>query len=111
MEIKNKMDDINNNNNYNNNEDQPEEENNYMEDGESDDNEEHDIKQQIEEEEQPAIKQIRNDISDGKFYIDRNANKIKFFGPDDLLTLIHNNGSMIKKEKTNNTDIPIIYYI
>ena len=106
MEIKNKMNDINNNN-----EDQPEEENNYMDDGELDDDEEHQIEQQIEEEEQPAIKQIKKDISDDKFYIDRNGNKIKFFDPDEHLTLIHNNGSMIKKEKTNNTDIPIIYYI
>ena len=109
MEIKNKINDINNNNN---NEDQPEEEeNNYMEDGELDDNEENQIQQQIEEEEQPAIKQIKNDISDDKFYIDRNGQKIKFFDPDEHLTLIHNNGSMIKKEKTNNTDVPITYYI
>ena len=106
MEIKNKMNDLNNNN-----EDQLEEENNYMEDGELDDNEENQIEQQIEEEEQLEIKQIRNDISDDKFYIDRNGQKIKFFDPDEHLTLIHNNGTMIKKEKTNNADIPIIYYI
>ena len=78
MEIKNKIDDLNNN------EDQPEEDNNYMDDDEIDDNEEHDIKQQIEEEEQPAIKQIKNDISDDKFYIDRNGQKIKFFNPDEI---------------------------
>ena len=105
MEIKNKMNDLNNN------EYQREEENNYMEDRELDDNEEHQIEQQIEQEEQPEIKQIRNDIADDKFYIDKNGQKIKFYNPDDHLTLIHNNGSMIKKEKTNNTDIPIIYYI
>ena len=81
-----------------------------MEDGDLDQNEEQQIKQQIEEEEQPAIKQIRNEISDDKFYIDRNGNKIKFFDPDELLTLLQPNGTMIKKEK-NNSDIPIIYYI
>ena len=94
MEIKNKMNDLNNN------EDQPEEDNNYMEDGEIDENEEHQIEQQIEEEEQPAIKQIKNDISDDKFYIDRNGQKIKFYDPDE-----------VHYKKTNNTDIPIIYYI
>ena len=93
------------------NEDQPEEENNYMEDGELDNNEEYQIEQQIEQEEQPAIKQIKNDIADDKFYIDRNGQKIKFYDLDDNLTLIHHNGTMLKKEKTNNTDIPIIYYI
>ena len=101
MEIKNKMNDINNN------EDQPEEENNYMEDGEMDNNEENQIKQQIEQEEQPAIKQIKNDIADDKFYIDRNGQKINFFDPDE-----------VHFKKTNNNlrdnlrnDIPIIYYI
>ena len=34
-------------------------------------------------EEQPEIKQIRNDISDDKFYIDRNGQKIKFYDPDE----------------------------
>ena len=96
MEIKNKMNDLNNNNN----EDQTEEENNYMEDGELDENEENQIKKQIEDEEQPAIKQIKNDIADDKFYIDRNGQKIKFYDPDE-----------VHYKKTNNTDIPIIYYI
>ena len=73
--------------------------------------EENQIKRQIEEDEQPAIKQIKNDIADDKFYIDRNGQKIKFFDPDEHLTLIHNNGSMIKKEKKQIEDIPIIYYI
>ena len=61
MEIKNKMNDLNNNKDQ-------QEENNYMDDGEWDDNKEHQIEQQIEQEEQPEIKQIRNDISDDKFY-------------------------------------------
>ena len=104
MEIKNKMNDLNDNN-------ADQEDNNYLDDGEIDDQEEQQIEQQIEEEEQPAIKQIKKDISDDKFYIDRNGNKIKFYDPDDHLTLLHNNGTMIKKERTNNTDITIIYYI
>ena len=95
MEIKNKMNDINNNV-----DDGDQEENNYMDDGELDNNEEHQIEQQIEQEEQPAIKQIKNDISDDKFYLDRNGQKIKFYNPDE-----------IHYKKTNNTDIPIIYYI
>ena len=93
-----------------------------MDDGELDDNEEQQIEQQIEEEEQPTIKQIKKDISDDKFYIDRNGNKIKFFDPDEHLTLLQSNGTVTKKEKTNNNnlgvrgvnppnDIPIIYYI
>ena len=93
MEIKNKINDLNNNVDQ-------QEENNYMEDGELDQNEEHQIEQQIEEEEQPAIKQIKKDISDDKFMIDRNGQKIKFYDPDE-----------IHYKKTNNTDIPIIYYI
>ena len=105
IEIKNKMNDINNNV-----DDGDQEENNYMDDGELDQNEENQIEQQIEEEEQPAIKQIKTDISDDKFYIDRNGNKIKFFDPDEHLTLLQPNRTMIKKEK-NNSDIPIIYYI
>ena len=82
-----------------------------MEDGDLDQNEEHQIEQQIEDDQQPAIKQIKQDISDDKFYIDRNGNKIKFFDPDEHLTLLQSNGTVTKKEKTNNTDIPIIYYI
>ena len=78
-----------------------------MEDGELDNNEENQIEQQIEQEEQPAIKQIKNDIADDKFYIDRNGQKIKFYDPDER-----------HFKKTNNNlgdnlrnDIPIIYYI
>ena len=75
-----------------------------MDDGELDNNEENQIEQQIEhqleQEEQPEIKQITNAISDDKFYIDRNGQKIKFYDPDE-----------VHYKKTNNTDIPIIYYI
>ena len=93
MEIKNKMNDLNNN------EDQPEEENNYMEDGEIDENEEHQIEQQIEEDEQPAIMELRKEINGDKFIIDRNGKKIKLYDPDEHLTLLQPNGTMIKKEK------------
>ena len=102
MEIKNKMNDLNNNNEY-----QPEEQNNYMEDGELDQNEEHQIEQQIEEEEQPAIKQIKKDISDDKFYIDRNGQKIKFYDPDERHFKNTNDNYGVKLRN----DIPIIYYI
>ena len=102
MEIKNKKNDINNNN-----EDQTEEENNYMVDGELDNNEENQIEQQIEEEEQPAIKQIKNDISDDKFYIDRNGQKIKFYDPDERHFKKPNNNLV---DNLRN-DISIIYYI
>ena len=55
-----------------------------MEDGDLDENEEHQIEQQIEEDEQPTIKQIKNDIANDKFYIDRNGQKIKFYDPDEI---------------------------
>ena len=78
-----------------------------MEDGGLDDNEEHQIEQQIEDEEQPAIKQIKKDISDDKFYIDRNGQKIKFFDPDERHFKNTNDNYGVKLRN----DIPIIYYI
>ena len=54
-----------------------------MDDRELDDNEEQQIEHQLEQEEQPEIKQIKNDISDDNFYIDRNGQKIKFYDPDE----------------------------
>ena len=79
-----------------------------MEDGLLDDNEEQQIEQQLENEEQPEIKQIKNDISGDKFYIDRNGQKIRFFDPEEKI-IRHNNGTV--KRYSNNEDISTIIYI
>ena len=76
-----------------------------------DENEEQQIEQQIEEEEQPAIKQIRNEISDDKFYIDRNGQKIKFYDPDEIHYKKTNNNNLGVRGVNPPNDIPIIYYI